>query len=153
MMTNFEIEDQARTLRLGLVGVYNKDRLPRKMKSGGYVINLQDSVDEKGVPLPGTHWTAFYIDGNEAVYFDSFGFPPPQQVVRFLKSKKLAINRFQIQNTRSGVCGYYCIYFLWFCQKTRKVNLANRLHLFLSQFSLDDPTKNQSILERRIRPL
>lgn len=130
--------------------------LPSPETVGTYIINLQDSVDEKRRPLPGTHWTASYIEKGGAVYFDSFGFPPPAQVCDFLRAyRPFAVNRFQLQNIRSGVCGYYCLYFLWFMWKHRRVGggLSRRLELLLSKFSLDDPKKNRAILEKRIRPL
>ena len=48
-------------------GVYSIDNLPEKVTNGEYVINLDEYADV------GTHWIALYCDGNEIVYFNSFG--------------------------------------------------------------------------------
>ena len=43
------------------------DNLPKTIKSGAYVINLNEHADV------GTHWVALYVKDNEITYFDSFG--------------------------------------------------------------------------------
>ena len=44
---------------------------------GMYIINLDDSTG------PGTHWGAVISDmSDRAIYFDSFGLSPPQEIVR-----------------------------------------------------------------------
>ena len=48
-------------------GVYSRDNLPKKIKDGTYVINLSEYADL------GTQWIALPCNGNEIVYFDSFG--------------------------------------------------------------------------------
>ena len=47
-------------------GVYSRYNLP-KTKDGAYVINLDEY---KSI---GTHWIALYVNGNNAISFDSFG--------------------------------------------------------------------------------
>ena len=47
-------------------GVYSRNNLPR-IKNGVYVINLDVY---KSI---GTHWIALYVNGNNVIYFDSFG--------------------------------------------------------------------------------
>ena len=47
-------------------GVYSRNNLP-KIKNGVYVINLDVY---KSI---GTHWIALYVNGNNVIYFDSFG--------------------------------------------------------------------------------
>ena len=42
-------------------------KLPKKIKKGVYVINLDEYADV------GTHWIALFCNRNETVYFDSFG--------------------------------------------------------------------------------
>ena len=158
MLSNFDIEGHCTKLRLPLVGAFSKDSTPRKKPKQerlARAINLQGATDEHGQPLPGTHWTAFYIEKRRAVYFDSFGFIYPKQVDTFLKQyKPVLYNKRDIQNTRSGVCGCYCIYFLWFTFNNRKrvPDIHKRCALFLSKFS-DDVTKNQAKLESLTKPL
>ena len=51
--------------------------------NGAYIINLQNSNDGNG-----THWYCLYIENKHAMYFDSYGGPPPKEVVKFFKRKK-----------------------------------------------------------------
>jgi hypothetical protein len=68
----------------------------------------------------GSHWVANYIDipTKTVYYFDSYGYPPPAQIRKFMQwltiqepSMKLAFNgrRFQY---RDSECGMYCLYFI-----------------------------------------
>ena len=65
-LANFEIqryyENEPR-----FTGVYSRNRLPKKIKDGAYVINLDGYEDVD------THWIALFCNKNETVYFDSFG--------------------------------------------------------------------------------
>lgn len=151
-ITNILLEKRARELNLPLVGIFSKDALPRKKQPGGYIFNLQDSTDENGIPLPGTHWTAAWVDPTgKAVYCDSFGFLPPEQVENFL-GRPLAWSNMQIQSLTSEVCGYYCLYFLYWMSHNRKVPIYKRLQLYMRQFS-ENPYENLRRLKRYIRPL
>ena len=47
--------------------VFSRNNLPKKIKDGTYVINLDEYADV------GTHWIALFCNRNEIVYFDSFG--------------------------------------------------------------------------------
>ena len=65
-LTNFEIrkyyENEPR-----FNGVYSRNNLPKVIKNGGYVINLDEYADV------GPHWIVLYVKNNEFIYFDSFG--------------------------------------------------------------------------------
>ena len=65
-LTNFEIqkyyENEPR-----FNGVYSRNNLPKKVKDGAYVINLDEHADTC------THWIVLFCSRNEIVYFDSFG--------------------------------------------------------------------------------
>ena len=73
-LTNFEIqkyyENEPR-----FNGVYSRNNLPKKIKDGSYVINLDKYADV------GTHWIALFCNRSEIAYFNSFG-------VMFLKRLK-----------------------------------------------------------------
>lgn len=114
-----------------LVGIFARDELPAKLGNGGYIVNMDDSAG------PGTHWTAFYIDGRKAAYFDSFGVEPPLEVIRALKPYKYTINRKVIQNPASGYCGMYCLVFIWMMRvlKDREPKLRDRLKTFQKLWS------------------
>ena len=65
-LTNFEIrkyyENEPR-----FNGVYSRSNLPKTIKDGTYVINLDEYANV------GTHQIALFCNKNEIVYFDSFG--------------------------------------------------------------------------------
>ena len=65
LLTSFEIqkyyENEPR-----FSGVYSRNNLPKKIKDGAYVINLDEYADV------GTHWIALFGNRSEIVYFDSF---------------------------------------------------------------------------------
>ena len=65
-LTNFEIkkyyENESR-----FNGVFSRNNLPKQIKDGAYVINLDKHKDTC------THWIALFYNKNEIIYFDSFG--------------------------------------------------------------------------------
>lgn len=148
MMTNWDLMRDASRLNVPLVGIYNKDTIPsNNLKNGFYIINLQDDFDSNGNDLGGTHWTAFQIEGNQAAYFDSFGFRPPVQVQNFLKPfAPYGYSRKLIQNVNSGVCGKYVLAFMKFMNSNRQIrSLKQRLMAFVNLFS-PNVLKNRDIL-------
>ena len=87
-LTNFEIkkfyENEPR-----FNGVYYRDNLPKTVKNGAYVINLDEYADV------GTHWIALYTKNNEVIYFDSFGGEHvPKEVKRFIGHKDIKTSIF-----------------------------------------------------------
>ena len=70
----------------------------------------------------GSHWVATFVDlkKNRCMYFDSYGFKPPKQILTFMSwvsnqdsNRKLPLmyssRRIQYKNTE---CGVYCLYFI-----------------------------------------
>ena len=88
-------------------GVYSKDKLPKNLKNGWYVVNLQSTNegDKKG-----THWVALKCMNNGHVleYFDAFGFSPPLEIMMRSKGKILYSNK-EIQDYNASTCGWFCI--------------------------------------------
>ena len=114
MISNFQIEDICREVKLPLIGVFSKDQLPSRRKVGSYYISLENSDDGNG---NGTHWVFCRIfECGKALYFDSFGMPRPQEVAKFLLTfKPIATNNRQIQDVHSQKCRWFCLaldYFL-----------------------------------------
>ena len=66
ILTNFEIQ---RYYKNGprFNGVFSRNNLPKKVKDGVYVINLDEYADV------GTYCIDLICDRNEIFYFDSFG--------------------------------------------------------------------------------
>jgi len=112
-----------------------RDTLPSAPFEGERgVLNL-DTSDRAG-----THWTAWAVTPKTVLYFDSYGLPPPEEFVAYVRSawcpktKPLQFSTMPIQ--RSGdppFCGHLCIEFLRssarpFVELLLKLkNLADRL--------------------------
>lgn len=108
-LSNFDLDDIYKNEnKYG--GTYTKDNLPYKdiKRNKFYIINL-DNKDGQG-----THWTCVIQKNDYVLYIDSFGAPPPLQVIAF--THKYKRNRYynimQLQHFDSNLCGYYCIYFI-----------------------------------------
>ena len=133
-LTNFEIqkyyENEPR-----FNGVFSRDNLPKKIKDGAYVINLDEYADT------GTHWIALFCKKNEIVYFDSFGVEHiPEEIKEFIGNKNIKANIFRIQANNSVMCGYFCIGFIDFMLADKKLTDYTNL------FSSYDFDKNDSII-------
>ena len=118
-LSNFDIERIVNNLGMANLfgGCFLKNELPKNVSAKYYIVNLDDSHTNKG----GTHWTLLVIrDSRRAIYFDSFGMPPPNEVVKFLGDRQIIYSSNEMQNVNSVLCGYFCIYFMneLFCHKS-----------------------------------
>ena len=87
--------------------------------------------------LIGTHWIAFYVNGNNVTYFDSFGVDYiPKGIKKFLGNKNITTNTYRIQPYDSIRCGYFCIGFIDFIIKGKS------LLDYTNFFSLNEYEKN-----------
>ena len=115
--------------------VYSRDNVPHKIKSGAYVINLDEYFDI------GTHWIALYVNSKTATYFDSFGIERILREIRvFIDDKDIIVSNYRIQSYDSIMCGYYCIGFISSMLK------GNSLSDFTNLFSPSDFKKNDDII-------
>ena len=109
--------------------------MPRKIKNGGYVINLDEHADV------GTHWIALFCKKSKIIYFSSFGVQHiPEEIKEFIRNKNIKANIFQIQANNSVMCGYFCIEFIDFMLAGKK------LIDFTTLFSPSDFDKNDNII-------
>ena len=70
-------------------GVYSRNNLPKKIKDGAYVINLDEYADV------GTHQIVLFFNKSEIVYFDSFGVEhDPEEIKEFVRNKNIITNIF-----------------------------------------------------------
>lgn len=67
--------------------------------------------------MPGSHWVCSFVDldAKKAYYFDSYGYEPPEEIVRFLERCKKQgctdVYYNDIRHQRKGSeCGMYCLY-------------------------------------------
>ena len=116
-------------------GVFSRNNLPKTIKDGAYVINLDEYADV------GTHWIALFCNRNEIVYFDSFGVEHvPEEIKEFVGNKNIKANIFQARANNSVICGYFYIGFIDFMLEGKK------LTDFTNLFSPYDFDKNDQII-------
>ena len=133
-LTNFEIQKYYQN-ETRFNGVYSRDNLPKQIKDGEYVINLDEHKDT------GTHWLALFCKKNEIAFYDSFGVEHiPEEIKKFIGNRNIKANIYRVQATNSVMCGYFCIGFIDFM-------LAGKTLLdYINLFSPDDFNKNYSII-------
>ena len=109
-LTNFEIqkyyENEPR-----FNGVFSRDNLPKKIKDGKCVINLDEYADT------GTHWVALFCKKHEIVYFDSFG------IRNLFGNNNIKANIFRVKANNSIMCRYFCIRFIDFMLPDKKLTI------------------------------
>ena len=107
-LTNFEIQKYYQN-EPRFNGVFSRNNLPKKIKDGTYVINLDEYADV------GTHWIDLFCNKNEIIYFDSFGVEHvPEEIEKFVRNKNIINNIFRVQANNSVMCGHFCIGFFDF---------------------------------------
>ena len=125
-LSNFEIQEYYQN-EPRFDGAYSRNNLPKKIKDGGYVINLDEYADV------GTHWVALFCKRIGIIYFDRFGVEHvPEEIKEFIANKNIKANIFRVQANNSIMCGYFCIGFIDFMLAGKK------LTDFISLFSHHD---------------
>lgn len=114
-MNTEELEEKAAKLFANFEGVFARDVLPeRKKKNRIFIMNTDTSN------LPGKHWVAVIVRNNVGYCFDPLGFPPSPTLASWMNRKysnwSSNANR-RVQPLYSELCGYYCLYFLFWCSK------------------------------------
>jgi hypothetical protein len=135
-LSNYDIEDILYGVK-GFNGVFTKDQIPKPIKKGWYIINLQNFAEGGG-----THWTCFKVGGKSIEYYDAFGFPPPIEVMRIAKGD-IKWSPKQIQNIKSTACGWYCI---------ARILSPLPYQKFIDKFSTYT-TENDRVLKEMLTPL
>ena len=109
LLTNFEIQEYYQN-EPRFNGVFSRDNLPNNIKTGAYVINLDEYHDIR------THWVALYVNNKTVIYFDSFGIEHiPKEIKKCIARKKIRRrNIYRIQVYDSIMCNYFCIGFINF---------------------------------------
>ena len=95
-LTNFEIQKYYKN-EPRFNGVFSRNNLPKKIKDGAYVINLDQYADV------GTHWIALFCSRNEIVYFNIFGAEHiPEEIKEFFGNKSIIANIFRVDFILTG---------------------------------------------------
>ena len=133
-LTNFEIQRYYEN-RPRFNGFYSRNNLPKKIKDGAYVINLDEYANV------GTHWIDLFCNKNEIAYFDILGVEHvPKEIKEFVGNKNIKANIFRVQANDSVMCGYFCIGFIDFMLAGKK------LTDFKKMFSSYDFKKSDDII-------
>ena len=151
MLSNFDIEEISNHFNIQIV-IVMKDELKNIHPSSyqNYIINLQSS--DKG---NGTHWMALKIKNKQCVYFDSYGYLPPEEIITFckrIKGSHLSYNTKQIQDLSAITCGFFSIAFLLFLQIDSSLPLYKRSSNFSNLFDINTKDNNGK-LQRLFRLL
>ena len=142
-LTNIEISEYYKN-EPRFNGVYSRNNLPKTIKKGAYVINL-DEYENAGI-----HWVALFVKTNEAIYFDSFGIEHiPIQINKFINNdttkssslERIESNIFRIQAYDSIMCGYFFIEFINYMLKGKK------LLDYTNLFSPNDSKNNDRVIK------
>ena len=80
----------------------------------------------------------YFVKKNKIVYFNSFGVEYiPKEIKKFIGNKNTKANIFQLQESNSIMCGYFCIGFIDFILTVKKLTEYTNL------FSPHDIKKKQ----------
>ena len=116
-MKTSDLLEKLYKIKINDVEVYPRDSINNSTKG---ICNIDDGSQG------GTHWVALY--GSK--YFDSFGGPPDQWLIKQLP-KPLIYHNYIIQGIHSKMCGTYCLYFLYLIENN--VNYEDAvLNIFFS---------------------
>ena len=115
-LTNFEIQKYYKH-EPRFNGVFSRNNLPRKIKDGAYVINLDEYADV------GTNRIALFCNRNEIICFDSFGVEHvPEEIKEFVENKNIKANIFRVQANDLVMWGYFRIGFIDFMLAGKKID-------------------------------
>jgi hypothetical protein len=150
-LSNLEIESMlSDKVRKYYNGFYMRDTLPSTHKKGYYLINIDEDAGM------GTHWTlAIITSGKEHnLYFCSFGQPPPDEVLKWLKSNKpnVLYSTSVLQHKRSSSCGYFVVNLMeYLTKKVNKYTATRKLYDFVTKYYTDgDVNDNERLLILRV---
>lgn len=84
------------------------------------IINMASSTDGTN----GTHWTAYWLNGENVHYFDSYAnLEPPLEWKRYFGTQRTVFyntDQFQTIETPTIICGHLCFLFLWMISEQYK---------------------------------
>ena len=120
-LSNLDIIDAAKKLSLDeFRGVFLRKTLPTKSKLNECgTLNLDSSSGD------GAHWVIWFKKGKIKFYFDSYGVPPPSELIDYLKSP-IFYNRERVQQNGEVLCGHLCLFTL------KQLSLGNNLQTVIN---------------------
>jgi hypothetical protein len=104
-----------------------------------YILNMDANPNGFG-----THWVILWNCNKKYVFYcDSFGAPPAENVVKFMKEtgKECLYNDMMLQDMNSSSCGWFCVYIL-----LKLLNHENPADILLRDFTIN-PNQNEQRLK------
>ena len=133
-LINFAIQKQYQN-EPNFNGVYSRNNLAN-IKDRTFVINLDEFKSMRA------HWIALYMNGNNIIYFDSFGVEHiPKEIKEFIRNKNIITNIYSLQACDSIMCEHFCIRFNDFTFKSKSI--LDDANLFFP----NDDEKSDSIIK------
>ena len=113
-LSNFDLLDYAQKLNIPhFRGVFMKNDLPKVPHENECgIVNFNSSAE------PGSHWVCYYKNGENRIYFDSYGQVTLHEVQVYLKKEKeigkevIQRNTDIVQAPGTKICGHLCLYVL-----------------------------------------
>ena len=129
LLTDFEVQKYYQN-KPSFKGVYSRNNLS-KIKDGAYIIYLDEYESIE------THRIVLYVNAENVTYFNSFGVEHiPKEIRKFTGNKNIVTIIYRIQAYGSIMCEYYCIGFIDFMLK------GKRLLKYTIVFSLNEYKKH-----------
>lgn len=137
-LSNFDIEEIYNLFHIDLHAVIDyKDLLKYPFLDGSYILNLGNK-----------HWTCLFVKNSKGFYYDSYGVIYPKEVKIFCPN--VIYSNDNMQSLNSVLCGYFCLYFLYWMTNKFKKSFQYTFNLFRANFD-DDERKNNKILQKLIK--
>lgn len=145
-MNTIEIENYLSKLSVQNVGVYAADQLPHRISPSTAMVVNTDPHNEDG-----THWVAFYLDGEVESrgvieFFDSYGQPPHLYFYQgFLRrnARRYLYNEHRLQSDNTQVCGHYCLVYLYL-----RIHYGLKIKDFVQLFDFSSTPHNDALIKR-----
>ena len=112
----------------------------RPLKNECGILNFETHLQK------GSHWTCWFKNGKDRYYFDSYGEPPPTELVKYLKTSKeynlpvIKRSAITVQKDESSECGALCLYVLK--QLSNGVEFSVILDKLLKRYESSNPSSN-----------
>ena len=103
-LTNFEIQKYYQN-EPRFNGVFSRNNLPKTIKDGAYLINLDEYADV------GTYWIALFCNRDDVEQGVEH---VPEEIKEFVGNKNIKANIFRVQANNSIMCEYFGIRFIDF---------------------------------------
>lgn len=142
-MPNRDLENIAKKCVKNFKGVYPSDSFPQLRKNDfnqtSIIFNLSPHNEE------GSHFVAVFIKHKKCYYFDSFGKPCKNKLIKKFLNKffnEIFYSSLTLQHEKSILCSFFCLSFLLHMQ-----NPKNRYDVFLKIFSACQQKNDKIVLK------